>query len=168
MNKQSSTKILPFTFTNPTLKEHRPRYQNAKRFTCNQYKNEIEKKVTLLVDQHVRSEQTRLVQSCLNEHIFDEDDISNGCIYYDSDDNELTGDTLAQAKKSADFDLNTYYVDLEIEAWFLVSDWLAYHLHEKGETILENDYGCWWGLSHWGNWKNDPILQRIAQENCFQ
>ena len=164
MTKISTHNII--SFTHPKLSKGCSPYQQDKRlFKKKHYTNLLEKKVPLLIEKHVRAEQTDLVQSCFFNGIFNYDDISNGCIYYDLNNNELSGDALVQAKESDDFDLNTYSVDLEIEVWFFVTHWLAYQLQAKGEAILENDYGCWWGLSYCGNLKNHPILQSIAQKN---
>lgn len=33
----------------------------------------------------------------------------------------------------------------EVLEWWVVSDWLANELEERGEAVLRSDYGTWWG-----------------------
>lgn len=52
----------------------------------------------------------------------------------------------------------------EVYEWWRVSSWLCTHLHEIGEVIIDNGYGCWWGRTCSGQgWIMDGTLQRIAE-----
>ena len=142
------------------------RYKSTASLTGNHYTKTLQTKAVLLAEQHVHAHQTSLVESCFATCIFDYDDIANAYIYYDRNDNELTGDALTDAMNDPDFDIHTEAVTVEIKCWHLVTDWLADKLLKKGEPILENDHGIWWGRAHAGSWMNNTVLQEIAQEQC--
>jgi len=53
----------------------------------------------------------------------------------------------------------------EIYEWWIVSDWLLRTLKAKGEPILSNDYGDWWGRCCTGQAiKMDYIIEKIYDE----
>ncbi len=53
-----------------------------------------------------------------------------------------------------------------IYEWWQVSDWLAGHLKRKGEPILENDYGTWWGRTGCGQAIcMDEVMQGLALQH---
>ena len=52
----------------------------------------------------------------------------------------------------------------EVFEWWLVTPYLARHLRDIDEPILDNDYGCWWGRTCTGqSILLDGTLQRIAR-----
>lgn len=52
----------------------------------------------------------------------------------------------------------------EILEWWLVTSWMAERLKEQGETILDNDYGIWWGRSCSGQSITcDGVIRSIAE-----
>lgn len=47
--------------------------------------------------------------------------------------------------------------------WWAVSEWFATKLKDKGECILDNDYGIWWGRTCSGQAVSmDGVIQDIA------
>lgn len=49
--------------------------------------------------------------------------------------------------------------------WWLVSPWLAKKLQLKGEPILENTYGVWWGRCTEGQAISmDDVIDKIYEE----
>ena len=84
----------------------------------------INTKETKLVENHIFVNQTFLVEELLNKEILDFSDIEN---LYDSDE---------EVK--------------EIFEWWLVSDWLAYHLRKQNEVIIEYYGSYWWGRTCFG------------------
>ena len=109
------------------------------------------------VEGFVRSEvyvcQSILIEELLSKEIFSFDDIQN--LYRAFDGNLIRPNTCYSCKLSFDsldsetgecrdcFEENQTAQD--IFEWWVVSDWLARKLQEKGEPILENDFGTWWG-----------------------
>lgn len=77
--------------------------------------------VSQFVEREVLACQSSLVDELLAKEIFSWDDIEN--IYSPENEEETQ----------------------EIFEWWLVSSWIADKLKEKGEPILDNDYGIWWG-----------------------
>ena len=53
----------------------------------------------------------------------------------------------------------------EIYEWWVVSDWLVKKLQERGEPILENIYGTWWGRTTTGQAiLLDAVIEDIYEE----
>lgn len=54
----------------------------------------------------------------------------------------------------------------EIFEWWLVTDWLGQKLYEKGEPVLRNGFGTWWGRTTTGqSIEMDDVIIQIAIEN---
>lgn len=53
----------------------------------------------------------------------------------------------------------------EIFEWWLVADWFADMLQEKGEPVLRSSYGTWWGRTCTGQAiALDPIIADIYRD----
>ena len=125
----------------------------------------IEKKATSIVEQHIFAEQNLLVSTNLENCTFDYDAVSNIISYYDQEGNKLSAKALEEAQERNDF-YDLYYEDhAEIYTWYLITDWLADKLTAKGEPILNNEYGTWWGRTTHGQLiVLDGVIQEIAEE----
>ena len=56
-------------------------------------------------------------------------------------------------------------VDKEIYEWRLVSSWLIAKLRDRGEAILVNEYGAWWGRACTGQAiALDGVIEDIYNE----
>ena len=54
--------------------------------------------------------------------------------------------------------------DNEVFEWWVVSSWLRVKLESRGEVILDNDYGTWWGRGTSGqSIELDSVIQDIAK-----
>lgn len=80
-------------------------------------------------------------------------------------------DLLVEAKVLADYDtLAETKEELEEEPqeifeWWLVTSWLSKELMAKGEPVLDNDYGTWWGRTYTGqSITMDRVIQEIASD----
>lgn len=63
-------------------------------------------------------------------------------------------------------DHDDLYEDAEIYEWWCVSSWLAAELKDKGEAILDNEYGTWWGRQCSGQAiLLDYVITQIEQEH---
>jgi DNA repair exonuclease SbcCD ATPase subunit len=69
--------------------------------------------------------------------------------------------------------LNDSIIELESEQdtaqealeWWLISDWLKNKLLAKGEIILDNEYGTWWGRGTSGqSIELDSVIHSIAKD----
>lgn len=126
----------------------------------------IENKSTLLVKDHIIYDQNHLVNTCLNDYTFDHDDISNMCGFFDQDGYQILDDKLEEAQERDDFDSLYHEEYKEIYTWYLVTEWLARKLNKKGEVILDNEHGTWWGRTSFGQLiVCDSVIQEIAKEH---
>ena len=80
--------------------------------------------------------QTRLVEEALSHGMFDFDDIEN--VPEEDEDGNMP----------------------EVLEWVLVSDWLARRLVERGEPVLNNEFGVWWGRQTTGQ---PPFLDHVIR-----
>ena len=151
-NTISSKKIEPETVQNYAI--------NSQKLST------IENITTLLVKDHIILEQNFLVNTCLDNCTFDHEDISNMCGFFDQDGNQILDDKLEEAQERDDFK-DLYHEEYkEIYTWYLVTEWFARKLNKKGEVILDNEYGTWWGRTCYGQLiVCDSIIQDIAKEN---
>ena len=117
--------------------------------------------------------QTVLVVEALNREFFSWDDVKN--LYKPFDGELLTPCICYSCKKRFDrLDSETglcesCHVELqdpqEIFEWWMVSVWLAEKLRSKGEPVLENKYGVWWGRCVSGQAISlDYVIQEIYDE----
>ena len=117
--------------------------------------------------------QSALVEEALKKEFFSWDDVEN---LYRPFDGLLLSPTVCYSCKLR-FDCldsetglcaSCYEETLEpqeIFEWWLVSAWLAEKLQNKGEPILENTYGIWWGRCISGQAiAMDFIIQEIYDE----
>ena len=52
----------------------------------------------------------------------------------------------------------------DIMEWWAVTEWLANHLIDIGEPVLDSDYGVWWGRTCSGQAIDmDGTIQRIVR-----
>lgn len=53
----------------------------------------------------------------------------------------------------------------EILSWWLITDWLGIRLIKRGEPVLANEYGTWWGRTTYGQLiEDDTVIEDIAKE----
>lgn len=55
----------------------------------------------------------------------------------------------------------------EIEAikeWRCITKKLAEILKTKGEVVIDNKYGCWWGRHSLPTYEEDPVLLKIVED----
>lgn len=82
------------------------------------------------------------------------DDCSDRPLYWSDDEPEPWREAVLEYAEPA-----------EILEWWAVSDWFADKLRAKGECILSNDHGTWWGRQCSGQSVTlDGVIQRIAVE----
>jgi hypothetical protein len=102
--------------------------------------SEKQEQLRKFVNTEIIYNQSYLVDKLFNDAVFDYADVSN---IYDEDTEEYK----------------------EIFEWWIVSDWMANKLEEKGESILKNDYGTWWGRSCTGqSIILDYVIERIYDD----
>ena len=117
-----------------------------------------------LVETEILADQTSLVTECFVKGVFDYEDIVNETNYISENGELVTGEALRKARQKGDFEEKHEEVFKEIFSWHLV-DWLGDFLEEKGEPILRNDHGTWWGRTTFGQMiYQDWVIQKIAQE----
>ena len=117
-----------------------------------------------LVETEILADQTSLVTACFIKGVFDYEEIVNEINYINENGELVTGEALRKARQKADFEEKHEEVFKEIFSWHLV-DWLGDFLEEKGEPILRNDHGTWWGRTTFGQMiYQDWVIQKIAQE----
>lgn len=64
-----------------------------------------------------------------------------------------------------DVDWSDVFKRVEIFEWYVVSDWLLHKLRTRGEVILSNDFGEWWGRADFGQaLLLDSVIMSIAEE----
>ena len=81
--------------------------------------------------------QSMLVDAMLQKGVFNFEDIEN--LYKSKEELIDEGYSEEDIEKGNADDMK------EIYEWWVVSDWLERKLKERGEPILTNDYGSWWG-----------------------
>ena len=130
-----------------------------------QRRDRTQKKATSIVEHHVFVEQNQLVIACLNNGTFEYDAISNITSYCDQAGNTLSAEALEEAQESDDFHDIYHEEHAEIYSWYLIIDWLADKLTAKGEPILNNEHGTWWGRTTFGQFIfADSVIHEIAEE----
>jgi hypothetical protein len=93
-----------------------------------------------MLKDEIYSNQDSLVRKCLKENIFNYEDIKN---LFNKEDEEYK----------------------EVLEWWLVSSWLCNKLNSKGEVIISNEYGNWWGRTTSGQAiKFDEIIVEIFEK----
>ena len=129
-------------------------------------KKSIEHITKVLVKDHILMNQTLLVCTCLEKGMIEYDAISNTFGYFDQQGNQLLDENLEEAQEGDGFDDLYHEEHKEIYSWYLITDWLARKLSKKGESILDNEYGTWWGRSCFGQLiVCDSVIQEIAKEH---
>ena len=130
-----------------------------------QQRDLTQKKAPSIVEHHVFVEQNQLVIACLNNGTFAYDAISNITSYSDQAGNTLSAEALEEAQQNDSF-YDLYHEEhAEIYTWYLITDWLADKLTKKGEPILNNEYGTWWGRTTFGQLiVADSVIHEIAEE----
>jgi hypothetical protein len=125
-----------------------------------------------LVDGNVYCRQSSLVEKLLQEEVFSWDDVDNLNEQFNARRliNGACNDCGARTEIDGDTELcKTCFKDSwevqEIYEWWVVSDWLREKLRDKGNPILENDYGSWWGRRTTGQAiKMDGVIREIVKE----
>lgn len=103
---------------------------------------ERENQIDRLVNQEILLCQTSLVEKLLSSEIVQYEDITNT---YEEDEDEEPEQK-------------------EIYEWWAVTNWFAMKLEDQGESILDTEYGTWWGRSTTGqNIKMDYVMEEIAK-----
>jgi len=119
-----------------------------------------QKELSDFVNREVFACQSFLFEEMLKKGFFDYEDIKN---LYKTDkelkDDGFTSSIERQEARDRGEDIK------EVFEWWLVSDWLLTKLEEKGEVIMRNDYGEWWGRSCTGQAIFlDGIIEKIYDE----
>jgi len=113
--------------------------------------NEVAKNI---IQNEILCCQSSLVDDLLKREIFLIDDVVN------------LGEEITTEEQSEEYglEIGDYHYP-EIFEWWCVSSWLAEHLKEEGQPVLENGYGQWWGRCTTGQSIDmDGVMQRIAQK----
>ena len=120
-------------------------------------------------EQEVYVRQTSLIDEALKNEFFSWDDVIN---LYRRFDGKLVDPTLcyrcnieALCLDSETGECEECFLDnreaQEIYEWWVVSDWLEIKLKLKGEPILSNEYGSWWGRCTTGQ---SVYIDRVIEE----
>ncbi len=127
--------------------------------------NDLLRKAQSFVDKNILSLQDQLVNTCFVKGVFDIEEIVNLFAYYDQDDERLLGKDLKDAMNKDNFYDNCREETREIFNWYLITDWLSQKFIEKGEPVLKNEYGIWWGRTCTGQaLVHDSVIQDIVQD----
>lgn len=111
----------------------------------------------LFVNREVYCVQTNLIIQLLNDHITSWDEVIN--LEY----TEL--ELQDQGYTPEEIENGDPQVDKPIYEWWLVSPWLLAKLQDKGEAILINTYGEWWGRTCTGqSIALDDVIEDIYDE----
>lgn len=134
---------------------------------------EREEAINEFVIREILADQSELIIAVLTQHIFSVDDIEN--IYRPFDGKLLTPAICIWCKDSFGcldsetgeceecFERNQ--TPQKISGWWLVSPWFGKQLLLRGEPVLENDYGIWWGRTTTGQAvSKDYIIQQIYDD----
>jgi len=133
---------------------------------------EFMQKCAELADGNVYCRQSSLVEKLLLDEVFTWDDVDNLNEHFNARHliNGNCNDCGARTEIDGDTELcktcfKETWEDQEIYEWWVVSDWLREKLRDKGQAILENDYGAWWGRRTTGQAiKMDGVIREIAKE----
>ena len=110
--------------------------------------------------------QSVLVDSMLEQGVFNYEDIENYFLNVCPECNEQIEekDNIYHCNQcNKDFN-EPEQEPQEIYEWWICSDWLIEKLRERGEPILSNNYGDWWGRTCTGQAiKLDHIIDRIIE-----
>lgn len=129
-----------------------------------------------LIEREVRHVDSSLVEMLIEKQIdgFNTDDIQNltidasewdieECIEWlddeghdiDEDDREDVDALRDQIRDNAE--------PREVFEWWRVTPWLARHLNEMGQPVIDNEYGEWWGRTTTGQMIIlDGVIQAVA------
>ena len=105
------------------------------------------------VEKEVFECQSMLVEEAIKREFFSWDDVIN---FYRRFDGKLLSPNICSScsQKASCLDSETGECETcfeekqepqEIYEWWLVSRWLEFNLKMRGEPILSNEYGTWWG-----------------------
>ena len=132
-----------------------------------------QKDLSMFVDNEIFICQSMLVDEALKQEIFSWDDVEN--LYRPFDGKQVSPSVCTICHKKATLlDSETgacqeCYNDTvepqEIYEWWLVSHWMAEKLRERGEPVLQNDFGTWWGRCCTGQAiYMDGVIEHIYDE----
>ena len=102
-------------------------------------KQATQKELEDFVNREVYECQNYLVNELINKNFFRCSDIDNYC----KTEKELRDE--GYSNKDIERAMNNGENIKKIYQWWIVSDWLINELKKKGEPILSNEYGDWWG-----------------------
>ena len=124
-----------------------------------------ERKIDSFINREVLYNQTGLVNDLLNTmslggnglaSAFSYDNIEN--VYPDLSEYEDYG---YESEEEFEMDMTPK----EIFSWYLVTEYFGNELRDKGEAVLENDYGFWWGRTTFGQAISlDGVVQEIYKD----
>lgn len=135
----------------------------------------------LLVEREVYYCQSSLVDMLFEKEIFDWSEVEQkGTVPTEDElkeewedewdewvanENDIQDDYEDFADYLENYHYRTIREEHDIFEWWLVSGWLAEHLKDKGEPILDNDYGVWWGRTTTGQAiAGDSVMIELAAE----
>lgn len=130
-----------------------------------------------MIEREVLYCQSSLVDHCLSKEVLSLDDADN---LYEARCPECGGEVKDEDRDDDDhlFDHRCTSCDwegdhpdqepVEVLQWFLVTDWLADKLRERGRVILSDGQSQWWGRTCCGQAiLLDGIMQRIVCETGY-
>jgi hypothetical protein len=116
-----------------------------------------QRELELFVEREVICGQTFLIDQLLRDDFLSWDDVEN----LEYTEQEL----LDQGYTATEIENGEAQVDKAIYEWWLVSSWLIAKLRDRGEAILVNEYGAWWGRSCTGQAiALDGVIEDIYNE----
>lgn len=112
--------------------------------------------------------QSYLVDEMLKKEIFSYDDIENLTTQFEGN----KEGTCSECEENAELNQSAVCEDCfepegqEIYEWWIVDRGLAYRLAERGEPILKNEYGVWWGRTCTGQAISiDNVIRSFVTES---
>lgn len=122
------------------------------------------------VRREIGEQQFALVDICRQHEIFTDNDITNQWSLESQRANELEVEMVNLHKALGNPDCDSVSImsriddiqeeideldvtgdcEQEVLQWWTITPWLAEKLIEKGEVVMDNNYGTWWGRSEAG------------------
>jgi len=130
--------------------------------------SEFQRECQAYVDRFVYVCQSNLVDEMLKKEIFSYDDIENLTTQWET----MGLGECFECKEECDVNCDDICEDCfepepqEIYEWWIVDRGLAYRLAERGEPILKNEYGVWWGRTCTGQAISiDNVIRSFVTES---
>lgn len=127
----------------------------------------MEEKTQALVNRHIFSEQTDLVELCLEENLIPPEYMLNIHSFFDHNGNKLSESNVEEARQEDNL-YELYHIEEQnVSSWLLVTEWLAEKLEAKNEPLICGSLGNLWGrITFCQPIVQDSVIQEIAKEYC--